>query len=216
VQHVAAAFIAFVVFAVVMFFTPGPNNVMLLSSGLTHGFRRTLPHVAGITIGFAFMIGVVGLGFGMVFLAYPVLQTILKYAGAAYLIYLAAVIAISGAAPTGQGNRRRPMTFWGAAMFQWVNAKGWVMVIGTITAYAAIASFPWNIVIRSAISLVTGTLSTVAWALFGSAPQPVLTSPSAVRAFNIVMAALLLASLYPVFMGHDAALRHAETGFPSG
>ncbi len=193
-------FIAFVVFAAVMFFTPGPNNVMLLSSGLTHGFRRTLPHIAGITIGFAFMVAAVGLGFGTVFIAYPVLQTILKYAGAAYLIYLAAAIAMSGAAPSGEGNQRRPMTFWGAAVFQWINVKGWVMVIGTITAYAAIASFPWNIVIQTAISLVMGTLSTVAWALFGSALRPLLTSPLAVRAFNIVMAALLLASLYPVFM----------------
>ena len=193
-------FFAFVVFAAVMFFTPGPNNVMLLSSGLTHGFRRTLPHIAGITIGVAFMVAAVGLGLGTVFIAYPVLQTILKYAGAAYLIYLSAAIAMSGAAPSGQDNRRGPMTFWGAAVFQWINVKGWVMVIGTITAYAAIASFPWNIVIQTAISLVMGMLSTVAWALFGSALRPVLTSPSAVRAFNIVMAVLLLASLYPVFM----------------
>ena len=82
--------IAFVVFAAVMSFTPGPNNIMVLSSGLTYGFRRTLPHIAGITIGFAFMVGAVGVGLGAVFIAYPVLQTILKYAGAAYLIYLAA------------------------------------------------------------------------------------------------------------------------------
>src|SRR5213595_3507249 len=103
--------IAFVMFAVVMFFTPGPNNIMLLSSGLTYGFRRTLPHITGITIGFAFMVGAVGLGLGTVFIAFPVLQTILKYAGIAYLIYLAAAIAMSGAAPSGQGNRRGPMTF---------------------------------------------------------------------------------------------------------
>jgi threonine/homoserine/homoserine lactone efflux protein len=191
--------IAFLMFAVVMFFTPGPNNIMLLSSGLTHGFRRTLPHMAGVTFGFAFMVAAVGLGLGTIFIAYPVLQTILKYAGAAYLIYLAAAIAMSGTAPLGHDNPRAPMTFWGAAMFQWVNAKGWVMVIGTITAYAAIASFPWNIVIQTAISLVMGTLSTVAWALFGSALRSLLTSPRAVRAFNIVMAALLLASLYQVF-----------------
>ena len=78
--------LAFVVFAVVMFFTPGPNNIMLLSSGVTYGFRRTLPHIAGITIGFAFMVGAVGLGLGTIFITYPVLQSILKYAGAAYLI----------------------------------------------------------------------------------------------------------------------------------
>jgi threonine/homoserine/homoserine lactone efflux protein len=142
----------------------------------------------------------VGLGFGTIFIAYPVLQTILKYAGAAYLIYLAAVIAMAEPVTPGQDNRRGPMTFWGAAVFQWVNVKGWVMVIGTITAYAGIASFPWNITIQILLSLLLGALSCSTWALFGSALRPILTSASAVRAFNIVMAALLLASLYPVFM----------------
>jgi threonine/homoserine/homoserine lactone efflux protein len=191
--------IAFVIFALVMYLTPGPNNVMLLSSGLTYGFRRTLPHIAGITFGMAFMIAAVGLGLGTIFIAYPLLQTILKYAGAAYLIYLAVVIAMSGMAPSAQDNARGPMSFWGAAVFQWINVKGWVMVIGTITAYAAIASFPWNIVLQTAISLVVGAVATVVWALFGSALRPVLRSPGAVRAFNIAMAVLLLASLYPVF-----------------
>jgi threonine/homoserine/homoserine lactone efflux protein len=192
--------IAFILFAAVMFLTPGPNNVMLLSSGLTYGFRRTLPHIAGITFGMAFMIAAVGLGLGTIFITYPVLQTILKYAGAAYLVYLAAAIAMSGATPTRQDNARGPMTFWGAALFQWVNVKGWVMVIGTITAYSAIAGFPWNIVIQTAITFMVGAPSTVAWALFGHALRPVLRSPRAARAFNIAMAALLLASLYPVFM----------------
>jgi threonine/homoserine/homoserine lactone efflux protein len=191
--------IAFVMFAVVMFFTPGPNNIMLLSSGLTYGFRRTVPHIAGITIGFAFMIGAVGVGLGAVFIAYPVLQTILKYLGVAYLVYLAAMIATAEPAEPDKKDGRGPMTFWGAAMFQWVNAKGWVMVIGTITAYAAIASFPWNIAIQVSLSLILGALSCTAWALFGTALRPILTSPLAVRAFNIVMALLLLASLYPVF-----------------
>jgi len=191
--------LAFVVFAAVMFFTPGPNNVMLLSSGLTYGFRRTLPHIAGIVIGMAFMISAVGVGLGTILVAYPVLQTILKYAGAAYLIYLAAVIAMSGSPKPGEAGRG-PMTFWGAAVFQWINVKGWVMVIGSITAYAAIAAFPWNIVIQTLIVLVVGVPTTVAWTLFGSALRPVLTSPLAVRAFNIVMAILLLASLIPVFM----------------
>jgi threonine/homoserine/homoserine lactone efflux protein len=193
-------FIAFLAFTAVMWFTPGPNNIMLLSSGLTYGFRRTLPHMAGVTIGVAFMLAAVGLGLGTIFFAYPVLQIVLKYAGAAYLVYLAAAIAMSGPVKSAQDNSRGPMSFWGAALFQWVNVKGWVMVIGTITAYAAIASFPWNIVIQTAVGLAMGVVSTVAWALFGSALRPVLTSPRLVRAFNIVMAALLLASLYPVFM----------------
>ncbi|OIQ63527.1 cysteine/O-acetylserine efflux protein [mine drainage metagenome] len=192
--------IAFFVFAAVMYFTPGPNNIMVLSSGLTYGFRPTLPHIAGITIGCAFMIAAVGLGFGAIFAAYPVLQTILKYAGAAYLIYLAAVIAMSEPVTPGQDNGRGPMTFWGAVLFQWVNVKGWVMVIGTITAYAGIASFPWNIVIQVVLSLLLGVASTSIWTLSGSSLRSLVTSPRAVRAFNIVMAVLLLASLYPVFM----------------
>ena len=192
--------LAFVVFGAVMAFTPGPNNIMVLSSGLTYGLRRTLPHVAGIGVGVAIMVAAVGVGFGAVFIAYPVLQTILKYAGAAYLIYLAVVIAMAAPPAPGQDKSRGPMTFWGAVLFQWVNVKGWVMVIGSITAYGAIAGFPWNISIQSAVMLVFGFLSSLVWALAGSSLQPLLTSPRLVRAFNIAMAGLLLASLYPVFV----------------
>src|SRR6516164_2519404 len=106
---------AFIVFAIVMFITPGPNNIMVLSSGLTYGFRRSIPHIAGITVGFAFMIAAVGLGFGTVFIAYPVLQTVLKYLGAAYLVYLAVAIALAGPPKQGEAHERGPMTFWGAA-----------------------------------------------------------------------------------------------------
>jgi len=192
---------AFVVFATVMFFTPGPNNIMLLSSGLTYGFRPTVPHILGITFGFAFMVGAVGVGLGTVFLAYPILQTILKWGGVAYLVYLAAAIAMADPVKPEEGGRRKgPMTFMGAAMFQWINAKGWVMVISTITAYAAIAAFPWNIAIQVGISLILGAVSCSAWAVFGSALRPLLSSRTAVRTFNIIMALLLLASLIPVFM----------------
>jgi len=192
--------IAFIVFAAVMYLTPGPNNIMVLSSGLTYGFRPTVPHIAGITFGCAFMVAAVGLGFGTIFVAYPVLQTILKYAGAAYLVYLAAMIAMAEPVKPGADNGRRPMTFWGAALFQWVNVKGWVMVIGTITAYAGIARFPWNIAIQVVLCLLLGVVSTSIWTLSGSSLRALMTSPRAVRAFNIVMAALLLASLIPVFM----------------
>jgi threonine/homoserine/homoserine lactone efflux protein len=191
-------FWAFLVFAVVMFFTPGPNNVMLLASGLHFGFRRTLPHVAGVSIGFAFMIAVTGLGFGALFTSLPWLQTVLKFCGAAYLVYLAIAIAVSGPPEAGHAERRRPMTFLGAALFQWINVKGWVMAIGTITAYAAIATYPWNVTVQVALSLVMGFASSVSWTICGSALQPLVRSPRAVRGFNVVMAMLLLASLYPV------------------
>jgi len=191
--------IAFMVFAAVMFFTPGPNNILVLASGMHFGFRRTLPLIAGVVIGFAFMVGAVGLGFGTVFIAFPVLQTILKYAGAAYLVYLAVAIAKSQPTKSTAG-MAKPLTFWQGAIFQWVNVKGWVAVIGTITAYAAIARFPLNIVIQVLTFLAMGTASITIWTLFGSALRPFLTSPRSVRAFNLAMGALLLASLYPVFM----------------
>ena len=190
---------AFLIFAAVMAFTPGPNNIMLLSSGLTYGFRRTLPLLAGILLGGTFMIAAVGLGLGAVFSAYPVLKTILKYAGAAYLVYLAVVIAISDTTSTGQGATRGPISFWSAVLLQWVNVKAWVMIIGTITVYAAIAAYPLNIAIQTGICFLIGILATTTWALFGHALRPFLTSPAKVRAFNIVMALLLLCSLYPVF-----------------
>ena len=193
--------LAFVVFAAVMYITPGPNNIMLLSSGLTFGFRPTVPHILGVTFGFAFMVGAVGVGLGTVFLAYPILQTILKWGGVAYLVYLAAAIARAEPIKPEEGGRRRgPMTFFGAVMFQWINAKAWVIVISTITAYAAIASFPWNIVIQVSLNLLLGVLCCSAWALFGSALRPLLSSRTAIRTFNIIMAVLLLASLIPVFM----------------
>ena len=192
--------IALIAFGAVMAFTPGPNNIMVLSSGLTYGLRRTLPHIAGIAIGISFMVAATGLGLGAIFVAWPILQTILKYAGIAYLIYLAWVIAMSGPVATGQDNQAAPMTFWGAALFQWVNVKGWVMAIGIITAYSAVASFPWNIAVQAALMFLMGGLSSLLWALFGSSLRPVLTSPKAVRAFNVVMAVLLLASLYPVLV----------------
>src|SRR5665213_4615338 len=137
--------VALVIFGAVMAFTPGPNNIMVLSSGLTYGFRRSLPHIAGIAIGVALMVASVGLGVGAIFIAYPVLQTILKYAGIAYLIYLAAMIAMSGPVTAGQDNRRGPMTFWAAVLCPWENDKGRVMAIGIINAYSAVAGFPWHI-----------------------------------------------------------------------
>ena len=190
---------AFVVFTLVMSFTPGPNNIMLLSSGVSFGFRRTVPHMLGVSFGFAFMLAAIGFGLGAIFIAYPMLQTALKYLGAAYLIYLAAVIAMSGSTRLEEGGGRRPMTFWGAVIFQWVNAKGWVMAIGTITAYAAIARFPANILLQSAIILAVTLGSTAIWTLGGTALRPVLSSPRLVRGFNLVMATLLIASLYLVF-----------------
>jgi threonine/homoserine/homoserine lactone efflux protein len=190
--------IAFMGFAVAAFYSPGPNNIMLLSSGLNYGFRRTLPHIAGITLGFSFLVLVVGLGMGAVFATYPLLQTVLKYAGAAYLAYLAIAIATAEPQRAGRSVSGQPMTFIGAALFQWINVKGWVIVAGTITAYAAIAPYPWNMIVLALLSLLVGLTSSTIWAFFGTAMQPIVSSPRAVRIFNVIMAILLAASLYPV------------------
>lgn len=191
-------FLAFIVFAAVTLFTPGPNNIMLMASGLNFGMRRTWPHVVGVSFGFAFLVVAMGLGLGAVFTAYPVLQTVLKYAGAAYLVYLAVAIARSSPADPDAAVQGRPMTFFGAALFQWVNVKGWVIAIGSITAYSAIADYPWNVLIQASLLLAIGLASSTSWALFGSALQSLVKSPAAYRVFNVAMAVLLLASLYPV------------------
>lgn len=194
--------LAFVTFAVVALYTPGQNNVMLLASGLNFGFRRTLPHVTGVALGFAFMFAAVGGGLGAIFIAYPWLQTVLKYAGVGYLLYLAYCIAVAEPMDDGDGAAgSTPMTFFGAAMFQWINAKAWVIVIGTITAYESMASYPSNIALQTVIMMVLGMTSAAAWALFGSSLRRFIRSPRASRIFNVAMALLLVASLYLVIWG---------------
>ena len=132
---------AFLMFAIVTLFTPGPNNVMLMTTGLNFGLRRAQPHVLGVTLGFAFMVLVVGLGLGAVFSAFPAVYTIIKYAGAAYILYLAWLIGRSHSVEEGEAPSR-PVSFVEAVLFQWVNPKGWVMIVGAVTAYAAVAAFP--------------------------------------------------------------------------
>jgi len=192
--------IAYILFASAAAFTPGPNNVMLMTSGLNYGFQRSLAHLAGVTIGYSVMLGLVGLGLGAVFTAYPILQTILKYAGAAYLTWLAYVIATSKPTDAQSAAAGMPMTFTGAALFQLVNVKGWVIAVGSVSAYAAIASYPWNMIVLATIVCVITLGSSLTWLLFGTALQSLVKSPRAIRIFNIAMAVLLLASLYPVLV----------------
>src|SRR5262245_46020938 len=125
---------AFVLFAFVTSVTPGPNNMMLLASGVNFSVRRSLPHMLGISLGFMVLVMAVGLGLSQVFQQVPVLYTLLRYIGAAYLLYLAWKIAGSGAPDADSAEKRaKPFTFLQAAAFQWVNPKAWVMAIGAIT-----------------------------------------------------------------------------------
>jgi threonine/homoserine/homoserine lactone efflux protein len=189
---------ALVTFCAVTLITPGPNNLMLMTSALNFGARRTQPHMFGVAMGFAFMVLLVGLGIGQIFMAYPAAYALLKLAGAAYLLYLAWHIATSGPTEKGGGAAGQPLTFLQAAAFQWVNPKAWVMAIGGVTTYAAIATFPWNAMVMAALFGALGLVSSGIWVSFGHGLQRILTSPRAVRVFNWTMAALLVASLYPV------------------
>ena len=193
--------LAFVLFAFVSSVTPGPNNTMLLSSGVNFGFNRTIPHMLGISCGFAVMVLAVGLGLGAVFKSYPVLYTVLRYAGAAYLLYLAYKIATSGPVKDATDKEARPMSYLGAAAFQWVNPKAWVMAVGAISTYTPINGYFTNVVI---IALVFGVVNLPAvsmWAGCGSLLRNVLRDPFWLRIFNGVMAALLVVSLCPLLQG---------------
>ena len=106
--------------------TPGPNNVMLLASGMNHGIRGTLRHLTGVSLGFAFLIFLVAIGLGTLFERYETLEIVLSVLGAAYLSYLAWKIFTTTGVKTAEGTAA-PFTFLQAAAFQWVNPKAWVM-----------------------------------------------------------------------------------------
>jgi threonine/homoserine/homoserine lactone efflux protein len=190
-------FWALLLFVVVTLITPGPNNTMLMTTGLNFGFRRGLPHLMGVALGFGAMVLAVGLGLGAVFAAYPAAYSVLKYVGAAYLLYLAWQIATAGELEEGE-TRGRPISFLEAAAFQWLNPKGWVMALGAASAYAAVAPFPFNMALIAFLFGSLGILSSATWLGFGTGLKRILTSPGAVRAVNITMALLLVASLWPI------------------
>lgn len=190
--------LAFIAFAFVTAVTPGPNNAMMLASGINFGFRRSVPHILGIAGGIVVMVVAVGLGLGGLFRTYPALYTVLRWVGAAYLLYLAWRIAISGASKVG-GATTRPLGFLGAAAFQWVNPKAWVMVLGAVTAYTPRDGYFRNVLIVAVVFGLVVAPSVGVWAGFGTALRRFLSSPSRIRAFNLSMSLLLVLSLYPIF-----------------
>lgn len=190
---------ALIAFAFVTSVTPGPNNLMLMASGANFGFRRSIPHMLGISIGFVGMVALIGLGLGRVFDAVPVSYTIMKLLSVAFLLYLAFKIAT--AAPINEGKEEgRPFTFLQAAAFQWVNPKAWAMAIGAITAYAADQSWQ-SVVIVAVVFGAVNLPSITLWTTLGREAKRVLTSPERLRLFNWTMAGLLVASLWPVLSG---------------
>ncbi|MFY9212294.1 MAG: LysE family translocator [Aestuariivita sp.] len=188
--------IALAVFAFVSSITPGPNNLMLMASGANFGFRRTIPHMLGVGFGFVFMILLVGAGLIQIFDAYPISYSILKTCSVAYLLYLAWKIANAVPARTG-ASTGTPMTFLQAAAFQWVNPKAWTMALTAISAYTPERSL-YAILIVGLIFGLINLPSVGSWTLLGQQMARLLQSPARLRAFNWIMAGLLVASLYPV------------------
>ena len=189
-------FLALVAFAFVTVITPGPNNLMLMASGANFGFRRSVPHMMGIGLGFPAMVFLVGVGAMRIFDLWPASYLILKVLSVVYLLYLAWKIA-NAAPPAEASVEGRPLTFVQSAAFQWVNPKAWSMALSAITLYAASRDL-------GAVLWVAGTyvgvsvVSTTSWTVMGQQVRRLLTSPRRLRVFNGVMAALLVATLVPV------------------
>ena len=189
-------------FSFVSSITPGPNNLMLMASGANFGFRRTLPHMLGVGLGFTGMVTLVGLGLVGLFEAYPLSYDILKVVSVVYLVYLAWKIATS-AAPAGseveQGGEGKPITFLQAVLFQWVNPKAWTMALTALTVYAPSQNFGAVLLVAAVFGLIN--LPCVGcWTLLGQQLQRLLTSRRRLVIFNVSMAVLLVASLYPVLL----------------
>ncbi|MBV9834121.1 MAG: LysE family translocator [Alphaproteobacteria bacterium] len=187
-----------VLFALAMCFTPGPNVVMITASGANFGFRRAIPHMLGISFGFGAMAMAAGLGLAGLFHAEPRLHVALKYAGAAYLLYLAWRIAHASASSASE--RARPINFVEATLFTWVNPKAWVSVIGALAAFTSVSGdMLWQTSVITGVLSVACLASCAVWAAFGVAIGRYLGSRRARTIFNWSMASLLVLSLVPVF-----------------
>ncbi len=188
-------------FAIVGSFTPGPNNAMLLTSGVNFGYRRTLPHIAGIVIGYAVMFAAVALGLGRVFVTEPALYTALKIASSIYLLWLAWRIA-TAANPSEGAVEKAPLSFLQAALFQWVNPKGVMLALAAAANFLDPDNPAADLPIMLALVIVMSFASASTWALFGQGVRRFLNEPGRLKVFNIAMALALVASLWPLFSAH--------------
>ncbi len=197
----SAVFAAFGGFVLVSSITPGPNNTMVLASGVNFGFVRTIPHLLGISSGFALMIALIGLGLGSLFTALPWTWPLLRVAATVYLVYLAYKLATAGGVQDRQV--ARPMSFLQAAAFQWVNPKAWVMAVGACSAYVLHPNLWLNVLLLAGLSAIINLPSVAVWAVFGASLRRWLARPRVLRVFNVTMALLLLGSLWPILAaGH--------------
>lgn len=188
-------FLAFVAAAIPAFFTPGPNNLMLMASSARFGFHRTIPHGLGVTIGFALMVVLVGLGLGQVFTAVPWLKTALEYLAAAYLLYLAWTLL--GLRLHGGSSSDKPLTFLQAAGFQWINPKAWAMAVsfGAMVVDPGAGRF-LSIAVMGLACLLIGGLSSPTWMLFGDRLESLIRRvPGGERLVGILLAVLVVLSV---------------------
>jgi len=189
---------ALTVFALAGSMTPGPNNLMLLTSGATFGFRRSVPHISGIIAGFLMLVILVGVGLMQVFTLFPASYVALKFASVAYLLFLAWKIA-TAAPPDGDApGKSRPLTFWQAALFQYVNPKGLAFALAAVSAYTPPSRPLYSVFVVAAVFTVANTLSTCTWTAAGVQARRLLSAPAKLRIFNITVAVLLAGSLYPI------------------
>ncbi|KAB1087013.1 LysE family translocator [Neorhizobium galegae] len=190
-------FLALVLFAFTTSITPGPNNMMLFASGVNFGFTRTIPHMLGIGAGFLSLLIAVGLGLGALLHSVPVVYTTLKFAGGAYLLWVAWKIGTSRSLSDGKTGAA-PMTFIGAAAFQWVNPKAWVMAVTAMATYTNPEYYLPTVMLVGLAFAAVNVPSVSTWAGFGSALREWLSVPARLKWFNITMALLLVASLWPM------------------
>lgn len=191
-------FIAVLVFAASTSITPGPNNIMILSSGVNYGARRSMPHYLGICFGFPVMVALVGIGFGAVFEQLPALYGVIRVAGVLYLLYLAWTIA-SASPKTLETGEAKPLTFFQAVLFQWVNPKAWVLATGAVAVYTTSGAGIFGQVLAIAVIFFLVAFPCIgAWLFFGLGLKRVLQKPLHQRIFNVAMAVLLVLSIVPM------------------
>ncbi len=190
-------FIGLFVFAGIAAFTPGPNNTLLMASGMNFGFRRSVPLIMGVTVGFPLMIGLIGLGLGRVFEVYPLLYQVLKYAGAAYMLYLAWKIA-TAVPSVADDKAAKPLSFIQMCLFQWINPKGWVMAITALSAYTLAQHYYIGVATVVSTFVLMGVTSALTWTAFGAALKSVMTDARYFHIINVTLALLLVASLVPM------------------
>ena len=190
-------FLSLVVFAFTTSITPGPNNMMLFASGVNFGFVRTIPHMCGIGAGFLVLLLAVGFGLGALLETVPWLYTLLKFAGGAYLLWIAWTIGTSRSLGEGTAGAR-PMTFLQAAAFQWVNPKAWVMAVSAMATYTDAGNYTASVLLVGVAFALVNFPSVSTWAGFGSVLRQWLSDPVRLKWFNISMALLLVASLWPM------------------